>query len=74
MKSKIHIGFDFDGVIAYNPARIIRAPVSLFKRKVLHDSRLHFIYPKHAWQRFIWKLLHESSLYPAKSQTQNITW
>lgn len=60
------MGLDFDGVVAYNPFRIIRAPITTFKRKVLLDKRLKFFIPKNEWQIFLWKLLHESSVFPAE--------
>lgn len=63
---KLKVGFDFDGVIAYNPFRIIRFPVSYFKRNVLGMKKLSFIYPKYRWQQMIWTILHESSVFPAK--------
>lgn len=63
---KIRVGIDFDGVLAYNPFRIIRAPVTWFKQKILGEKKTHFYIPKTAWEKFIWKILHESSIFPAK--------
>lgn len=66
MKSKLRIGFDFDGVVAYNPFRIIRFPISYLKRNILGIKKLRFWYPKARWQQIFWVILHESSIYPAR--------
>lgn len=66
MKRKLRIGLDFDGVVAYNPARVIRAPITFFKRKFLGVKRLRFFVPKEGWQRWAWIIAHESSVFPAK--------
>ncbi|MEO8581256.1 MAG: glycosyltransferase family 4 protein [Patescibacteria group bacterium] len=66
-KKPLRVGFDFDGVIMYNPARIIRPVVSFFKRKriLVHRKELDFFIPKiPLHQAFFW-LLHQSSLFPA---------
>jgi hypothetical protein len=66
MKKKIlRIGLDFDGVVAYNPARIIRAPVTYVKRKLIGERKLRFYIPKSPFERFVWAVLHESSVFPA---------
>lgn len=65
-KKPLRVGFDFDGVIAYNPARIIRAPISYIKRNVFGVKKLNFFYPSSAWQRLFWVLVHDSSVFPAK--------
>ncbi|MBI2611945.1 hypothetical protein HYW54_04360 [Candidatus Gottesmanbacteria bacterium] len=65
MKRKIRVGFDFDGVIAYNPFRVIRYPLWYFKKNILGMEKLSFWYPKHPWQQIFWKILHESSIIPA---------
>jgi hypothetical protein len=57
---------DFDGVVAYNPFRIIRAPIKWFKREILGIKKLTFFVPKNWWQKIVWALLHESSLFPAR--------
>jgi len=66
MSKLIRIGFDFDGVIAYNPFRIVRAPVSYIKRNVIGKKKLSFYYPKSPIQKYIWTMLHNSSVIPAK--------
>src|SRR3989338_5806782 len=64
MKKPIKVGFDFDGVIAYNPARLVRAPISLFKRNILGVKKLSFFYPKTSVEKLMWKLVHNSSVFP----------
>lgn len=66
MSKKIVVGIDFDGVIAYNPFRIIRLPISIFKRKFFKIKKLTFFSPHNEFERFIWTLIHESSIFPAK--------
>ncbi len=66
MKRKVRVGFDFDGVVAYNPFRVVRAPLAFVKRNILGVKKLKFWYPKSKWQQIFWIILHESSIYPAK--------
>jgi len=66
MKRPVKVGFDFDGVIAYNPFRVCRAPLTFYKRNILGIKKLNFWYPKSAWQQIFWRILHESSIFPAK--------
>ena len=56
---------DFDGVVAYNPFRIIRAPIKWFKREVLGITRLSFFVPKNEFEKIMWSIVHESSIFPA---------
>ncbi|MBI2617812.1 hypothetical protein HYW55_06790 [Candidatus Gottesmanbacteria bacterium] len=66
MRTKpIRIGLDFDGVVAYNPFRVVRAPWAYFKRNILGIKKLTFFYPQNARQRIFWKILHQSSMFPA---------
>lgn len=65
-KKTIRVGLDFDGVVAYNPFRVCRAPLAFFKRNILGAKKLNFWYPKEKWQQIFWKILHESSVFPAK--------
>lgn len=66
MKQKpIKIGIDFDGVLAYNPFRLVRSPVTFVKRHILGVKKLEFIVPKTKVQQAVWSLLHESSIFPA---------
>lgn len=63
---KIKIGLDFDGVVAYNPFRVIRAPVAYIKRSIFRVKKLSFYYPKSNFQKLLWTIIHESSVIPAK--------
>src|SRR3989344_8496271 len=66
MKNKpIRVGFDFDGVIAYNPARIVRPIIAYVKSRFFGVKYLRFWYPKARWQQVFWMILHESSIFPA---------
>lgn len=62
---KLRIGFDFDGVIAYNPLRILRAPYAFFQKRILGRKGVHFIYPQGEIQKLLWNLAHETSFFPS---------
>lgn len=64
-KRVIKVGFDFDGVIAYNPFRLIRALISFLKHDILGIKKLSFWYPGRRWQQIFWVIIHESSIFPA---------
>lgn len=64
-KRKIKVGFDFDGVIAYNPFRIIRPIMAAVKKNVFGVKKLKFWYPQKRWQQIFWTILHESSIFPS---------
>lgn len=66
MKRKIIVGLDFDGVVAYNPARLARLPIALVKQHILGEKKISFFVPKTPFQKGLWALAHESSLFPAK--------
>lgn len=58
----LRVGFDMDGVLLYNPARIIRPFISLLKKKkVLERKELEFYVPHPGWEEFFWEMLHKSS-------------
>lgn len=65
MKKQIplRVGFDLDGVLLYNPARIIRPMVTGFKHLIVKKRRLHFYYPKTPPEKTMWYLFHKSSLF-----------
>lgn len=68
MKEKIlKVGFDLDGVLLYNPARIIRPIISLLKKKklLINRQQLVFYVPKPGLGQFLWELLHKSSVWVA---------
>lgn len=67
MKKPLRVGFDLDGVLLYNPARIFR-PITIelkkiLKHKSLKDEVVKFYYPKSPLEKFIWKIVHWSSLF-----------
>lgn len=68
MKSHpLRVGFDFDGVILYNPLRVIRPLMSYLKlKKVVKRDQLVFFTPHTSWQSAAWWLAHQSSLFPAQ--------
>lgn len=61
----LRVGFDLDGVLLYNPARIVRPIISWVKRTFLHKNKLGFYYPKTHAEKIMWKLVHYSSIYNA---------
>lgn len=65
MGKPIVIGLDFDGVVAYNPARLARLPISLVKRSLLKIPQVSFFVPKTPLQRLLWAAGHETSVFPA---------
>lgn len=66
MKKKIVVGLDFDGVVVYNPFRLVRSLISFLKHDVLGIKKLKFWYPQKRWQQIFWIIAHESSIFPAK--------
>ncbi len=61
----LRVGFDLDGVLLYNPARIIRPIVAIFKNIFVKKKRHTFIIPKSPLQQKVWSLLHLSSMFIA---------
>jgi len=67
----LRVGFDFDGVVIYNPARILRPFASFIKKKnLVKRKELEFFIPEKNWEKFLWWLAHQSSLFPAKGWSQ----
>lgn len=62
-KQPLRVGFDLDGVILYNPARVVRPLISLAKRLFLSKRKLAFYYPHSPFEKWMWKLFHLSSIY-----------
>ena len=64
-KKPLKVGFDLDGVILYNPVRIVR-PIFAFARKMLIKKKKTVFYiPKSPLEKFFWLLVHKSSLFVA---------
>ncbi|PIY72562.1 hypothetical protein COY87_00310 [Candidatus Roizmanbacteria bacterium CG_4_10_14_0_8_um_filter_33_9] len=64
-KQPLRVGFDLDGVLLYNPARIIRPIVALYKNTFLHKKDLAFYYPYSSFAQWMWKQFHKSSIFIA---------
>lgn len=64
-KNIVRVGIDFDGVLAYNPFRIVRAPVAYVKRHIFGERKTHFYVPRSPLEKAIWTIVHESSVFPA---------
>lgn len=66
--SPLRVGFDFDGVILYNPARVLRPFLSYLRgQKVKNgEEKLVFYHPEEPLKQAFWWLAHQSSLFPAK--------
>lgn len=66
MKTQIQkIGFDLDGVLLYNPARIVRPLVAFTKKYFLKRDLDKFYFPKNTFEKIIWAFFHKSSLFKA---------
>lgn len=66
MKKSLKVGFDLDGVILYNPARIARAPLAFIWTQVFKKEKREFYIPKSKPEELFWYLLHKTSLFPAR--------
>jgi uncharacterized HAD superfamily protein len=64
-QSPLRVGFDMDGVLLYNPARIIRPLVSSIKHIISHKRKLQFYYPKSSFEKWLFQLAHLSSIFNA---------
>lgn len=69
-KQILRVGFDLDGVLLYNPARIIRPIMSFVKKYLLRRDLNKFYYPKNKIEKIIWWFLHKSSLWPSPGISQ----
>jgi hypothetical protein len=61
----LRIGFDMDGVLLYNPGRIIRPFMSSVKHFFLKKKKLTFYYPKSPAEKVFWRLAHKTSIFNA---------
>lgn len=62
---KVKVGFDLDGVLFFNPLRIVRKPIELLKKNILHKDTMNFYIPKSPLEKLMWRLVHMSSIRPA---------
>ncbi len=67
MHSPLKVGFDLDGVLLYNPVRIVRPLIALLKKKKICINReeLEFYVPQTRREEIMWELFHLSSLFLA---------
>ena len=64
-KQILKVGFDLDGVLLYNPARIAR-PVIVFIKKIFFKKEVNkFHYPKTNLQKLVWLTFHKIVFGPA---------
>ena len=61
----LSIGFDLDGVLLYNPARIVRPIISFIKNIFIKKKGLSFYSPHTFWEKQLWRLFHKSSIFIA---------
>jgi hypothetical protein len=67
---KLRVGFDLDGVLLYNPARIAR-PIIVFFKKIFFKKEVNiFHYPKTKIQKLIWLMFHKVVFGPALGYVQ----
>ena len=64
-KQILKVGFDLDGVLLYNPARVVRPIIAFTKKYILKRDLNKFYYPKSGLEKLIWKLFHHTSLWSA---------
>lgn len=65
MKKQLRVGFDLDGVILYNPARIVRPIIVKLKKIFFKNDVEKFHLPQNWLQKTAWLFLHKSSLFPS---------
>ncbi|NCN45720.1 MAG: hypothetical protein COU63_04345 [Candidatus Pacebacteria bacterium CG10_big_fil_rev_8_21_14_0_10_36_11] len=64
IKKPIRVGFDLDGVLLYNPVRIVRPIISLLKKKkIIQRKEMQFFVPTRKWEMIFWRLFHKTSLF-----------
>lgn len=61
----LRVGFDLDGVLLYNPTRILRPVIVFLKKYFLKRNLNKFYYPKTKLEKIIWLFLHKSSVWLA---------
>lgn len=62
-KSPLKVGFDLDGVLLQNPARMFR-PITLAFKQIIGrktNQAIHFYYPETSIEKLIWRVVHWSS-------------
>lgn len=64
-KQILRVGFDLDGVLLYNPARIARPIISFIKKPFIKKGELIFYSPTSYWEKQLWHFFHKSSIFIA---------
>lgn len=64
-KKPLRVGLDLDGVILYNPARIVRPLIVGVKQLIFKKRKSRFYIPKSPLEKWIWFLFHKSSIFVA---------
>jgi uncharacterized HAD superfamily protein len=64
-KKVLKIGLDLDGVILYNPARIVRPIIAGIKKLFFKERKDKFLVPQTKFQQIIWEIFHLSSIFIA---------
>lgn len=59
--NQVYVGFDMDGVLLYNPLRILRPIVVAVKKYILKRKTNKFYLPKTPIEKFLWLIAHKSS-------------
>ena len=62
----LKVGFDLDGVILYNPVRVLRPFSALASKLIFKKKGTSFFIPQSPLAKFAWYLLHKSSFIPAR--------
>ncbi len=62
----LKVGFDLDGVILYNPVRVLRPFSALASKLIFKKKGTSFFIPQSPFAKFAWYLLHKSSFIPAR--------
>ena len=63
-KQKIAVGFDFDGVLFYNPIRLLRPLFDAIRIHVLHVPSTTFYISKGRLSHFFMRIVHATSFMP----------
>jgi cobalamin biosynthesis Co2+ chelatase CbiK len=61
---KIRVGFDFDGVLYYNPVKVLRPLIYFVKRYIFKIEQTKFYIPKNGKLKCVITFLHKSSIMP----------
>lgn len=62
----LKVGFDLDGVILYNPVRVLRPLSAVLSKLIFKKKTTSFFIPQSPLSKFAWFLLHKSSFIPAR--------